>query len=107
MNRFMKPLFLVTIIFSGILVTGFKQTTNPLFATEKLLKNPHDKTQRIFQVIVKGDAVIVAKAKTKKTGEFELSFTPLGQKHFDFFYIDLSHKADTLFLKSYTAFESD
>ena len=103
----MKQAYLVPVIVLIIIVTGFRNATNPLYVTGKLLRHPHDKKERVFQIIVKGDTRIVAKTKTKKTGDFELSFTPLDEKYFDFFYIDPAHKADTMFLKSYTQFESD
>jgi hypothetical protein len=56
---------------------------------------------------VKGDDKTIANAKVDTSGVFEISFTPAGEKSFDFFYIDSHHAGDTIFLKSYTKFESD
>jgi hypothetical protein len=101
----MKRIVCIAIIVFAVILSGF--TTNPVYVTGKLVRQANDKKERVFEILVKGDANIVAKSNTKPNGEFELSFTPSNEKYFDFFFIDPNHKSDTVFLKSYTQFKSD
>ncbi|HLG38177.1 MAG TPA: hypothetical protein VI461_00865 [Chitinophagaceae bacterium] len=103
----MRKIVAITIFVFAVVSAGFKNYSNPIHITGKLERHPLDKKERIFQIIVKGDANIVAKTNTTITGDFELSFTPAKEKYFDFFYVDSKLKADTIFLTSYTQFKSD
>jgi hypothetical protein len=102
----MKNVLLVSITLLAV-TTAFRNATNPVFISGKILRQANDKKERAFEILVKSEAAIVAKTITKANGEFELSFTPASEKYFDFFFIDPNHQADTLFLKSYTQFKSD
>lgn len=88
-------------------LVGFNVATNPIYVDGKLIVHGHEKRKCSFQIIVKGDENIVARAITDTTGHFDLSFTPAKEKCFDFFYVDSHHSKDTIFLKSYQEFESD
>lgn len=103
----MKKTVTITTLVFAIALAGFKNFTHPIHITGKLERHPHDKKERIFEIIVKGDADIIAKTNTTISGDFELSFTPAKEKYFDFFYVDSKLKADTIFLTSYTQFKSD
>jgi hypothetical protein len=58
------------------------------------------------EVIVKANKKVIAKSKTDKNGNFDISFNAdsYDTRSFDFFVIN---KTDTLFLNSYKQFESD
>jgi hypothetical protein len=103
----MKSLFAIVMIAFAIGFISFKNVTNPLYVDGKLVIHGHKKMQCTFKIIVKGDEKIEANAKVDTSGQFELRFTPAGEKSFDFFYTDSHHANDTIFLKSYKEFESD
>jgi hypothetical protein len=103
----MKSLFAIMMIACAICFVSFTPASNPLHVDGKLVVHGHGKRACTFEVVVKGDDKVVANAKIDTSGHFKLSFTPAGEKYFDFFYIDSHHAADTIFLRSYTEFESD
>ena len=103
----MKSLFAIIMIASAIGLSGFTVDTHPLSVQGKLVIHGHKQRKCTFEIVVKGDDKTIANAKVDTSGVFEISFTPAGEKSFDFFYIDSHHADDTIFLKSYTKFESD
>jgi hypothetical protein len=103
----MKPLFAIVMIAFAIVFTSFTSAINPFQVEGKLVIHGHKKMQCTFKIIVKSDEKIAADAKVDSSGQFELRFTPAGEKSFDFFYTDSHHANDTIFLKSYKEFESD
>jgi len=103
----MKSLFAIVMIALAISLAGFTMETNPLYVDGKLVVHGHTKKKCGFEIVVKGDDKVVAATKVDSSGKFDLSFTPIHEKCFDFFYIDSHHAGDTIFLKSYKQFESD
>ena len=103
----MKILFAMMMIAAAIFTSGFILRTNPLYVDGKLIVHNHKNRNCHFEIVVKGDQKVLASANADSTGNFKLSFTPGNEKSFDFFYIDSHHAADTIYLKSYTDFDSD
>src|SRR4051812_48556207 len=100
----MKRLPVVLSIAATLLLTGFIIPTNPLYVTGYLKTHGHEKKKCVFTVLVKGDQRILASTKDEASGKFELNFTPMNEKSFDFLYVDSHHSKDTIFLKSYRSF---
>ncbi len=58
-----------------------------------------------LRLFVKADGHVVARTNVDDTGRYAISFTPAGERSFDFYYTGLGH--DTTLIKSFTRFESD
>ena len=99
--------YLIIFLFSGILTSGFKPFTNPLYITGHIKKDLKDSSTYVdhLMVFVKGRSKILAKAFTDNKGNFEMTFTPEKDKSFDFYCSGIG--IDTLLLASITTFESD
>lgn len=103
----MKALFAVIMFALATGLAGFGPGGIALEVDGKLVIHGHEKRKCTFEVLVKGDDNTLAAAKVDSSGRFKLSFSPAREKAFDFFYIDSHHSNDTIFLKSFAAFDSD
>jgi hypothetical protein len=94
------------ILFATFLLS-FRLPTNPVYITGHLKRNPKDTSAYVVGVtiFVKGDNKLLATTVTDSLGDCKLTFTPDGEKSFDFFCAGLG--IDTLLLSSITRFESD
>lgn len=93
----------------AILFVYLFNLTTTLYITGHLKNDPTNK--KVFpianrEVIVKANKKVIAKSKSDKNGNFDISFNAdsYDTRSFDFYVIN---KTDTIFLKSYTQFESD
>ena len=90
-----------------MLLFGFRLSTNPVYITGHIKKNPKDTLDYVahLNVFVKEGNKVLAKTQTDAEGNFELAFTPKKEKSSDFYCFGVS--IDTLLIASVTTFDSD
>jgi len=96
------------VVFSIVLLSsGWLPKSLPVHIKGQLKSNPKYEWNNVdnLQVLVKGDGNLLAKAITKKGGNFEITFTSNKEKYFEFYCTGLG--IDTLLLECVTSFESD
>ena len=103
----LRLIIYISTILLATLLLGFKLSTNPVHITGHLKRNPKDTSAYVegISVIVKSDNKILAQTFTDRQGNFELKFTPVNEKSFDFYCYGLA--VDTLLIASIRTFESD
>jgi hypothetical protein len=103
----MKNIITISTFIIATLLTSFKFTSNRLFITGHIYKNPKAESPYFqgISIFVKADNKVVANAITSDKGDFSLVFTPINQKSFDFYCSGVG--IDTILLLSTNHFESD
>jgi hypothetical protein len=100
-------MFAIVAFAAATILSGFVLLDSQFSVDGKLVVHGHEKRKCTFEVLVKGDDKLLAASKVDSTGHFKLNFVSTNEKAFDFFYIDSHHAADTIFLKSFAAFDRD
>ena len=103
----MRLIIFISTILTTTLLAGFRHFSLPVTITGHLKNNYKDTssyTERVL-IFVKGNRKILAKSFTNRKGDFEISFTPDNERHYDFYCTGLG--IDTLLIASITTFDSD
>jgi hypothetical protein len=98
--KYILPIFIV------LLISSFKNLSNPIFITGHLKPKKEFKNNIVgLKIFVKADGNIIAENFTDRNGDFNLTFTPEKENFFDFYCSGIG--IGTILLKSVNSFESD
>lgn len=103
----MKTTIIILTLFATLTLTSFLRPSNRLYLSGKVYSDDKNiNTQLVgLYLFVKADGKIIIGEYIDTDRHYDISFIPENQQSFDFFVTGFG--IDTIFLKSYTKFESD
>jgi hypothetical protein len=104
---FMRAILTIAAILLIAFLYGFTKLTNPVVIKGHIRKNPKQEAGYVeyITVFVKGGEKVLAKTITDTKGDFELTFTPVNEKSFDFYCAGVG--IDTMLVATVERFVSD